>query len=276
VAGERATGTRSWISSAGAALFLLAVVVLGLAGLTLQQVDDPDSQPQSITPAAAPAPLPTQATPTATTAPTPTPTPTAPATPAAERSLLIIGDSFSSGVGASSPDKGWAPLVARAIEGPDLIDAVPASGYVFPGTARGADDSFPSRVQRLAAAGGGAPDVVIVQGGQEDYRGTLSELEQAVGLTVTRLRAAYPQARIVLFGSTRAFPESRALEPINAAITKAAAALDVPFIDPVGEQWINAGNSARYISYDLTHPDDAGYAYLTRRFLDDFRALPAG
>jgi len=247
---------RSWISSSGAALFLLAVVVLGFVGLTLRHYDAPDSP----APSAAPGDGRAAAAPTGDSDP----------------SLLIIGDSFSTGVGASSPDRGWAPLVARALDGPDRIDAVPNTGYVYSGPARGADDSFPSRVQRLVAAEGPAPDVVIVQGGQEDYRGTLSELEQAVTETVTRLRDAYPSARIVLFGSTRAFPENRALQPINAAITKAAAAAEVPFIDPVAEQWLTARNSARYISYDLTYPSDAGHAYLAQRFLEDFRTLPTG
>jgi len=253
---------RRFISTAGAGLFLLAVVVLGFVALTLQRFDLPDTEPaaQSSQPAAAPAPGGSST----------------PAAPAAPTRLLILGDSFTAGVGASATDNGWAPQVAEALDGPDRIDAVPRTGYVFPGPDRAVDDSFPSRTQRLVSAGDFTPDVVVVQGGQEDYRGTLLELDDAVRETVTRLRAAYPQARIVLFGSTRAFPESRALEPINATIAKAAATVDVPFIDPVAERWITSKNSARYISYDLTHPNDAGHAYLAERFLEDFRALPTG
>jgi len=250
---------RRWISSAGAGLFLLAVVVVGFVALTLQRYNLPDDDTQASGPGAVAAPG----------APAPS------GAPAETPNVLIIGDSFTAGVGATSAALGWAPQVAEALEGADRIDAVPRTGYVFPGPDQAVDDSFPARAQRLVSTGDFAPDVVIVQGGQEDYRGTLVELEDAVSETVDRLRAAYPDVRIVLFGSTRAFPESRALEPINATIAKAAVASDVEFIDPVAEQWITTKNSARYISYDLTYPNDAGYAYLAERFLEDYRALPA-
>ena len=65
------------------------------------------------------------------------------------------------------------------------------------------------------------PDLVVVEGGHEDYRASAGELQAAVEKTVERLQKAFPDAQVVLMGTTRAYPENQVLAPLHRAIRPA-------------------------------------------------------
>ena len=238
-------------------LLALAVVVLVFVGITLQRFSSPvvesAASPLSGVPQAAGGPQDVQAPPR----------------------LLVIGDELAAGEGASSPAKGFARLLADQLDAPYAVDGRPDTGYVARGGEPGVDDSFPARVKRIAERGGPDPDLVVVEGGHEDYAASPGELREAVEQVARRVEKAWPQAQLVLMGSTRAFPESRVLEPVHREIRAGAEAAGVPFVDPVAEGWIDADNTDEVISGDLFHPNDAGHALLAERLLESVRALPA-
>lgn len=237
------------------ALLVLAVVVLVFVGLTLQRFNAPVAESASGSPAAVPQAVGAQDV-------------------QRPPRLLVLGDELAAGEGASGPSKGFARLLADQLDAPYTIDAEPDTGYVARGGELGTDLSFPARVKTLVGRDGPAPDLVVVEGGHEDYAAEPGELQAAVGQVVRRLQKAYPDAQVVLMGSTRAFPESEVLEPLHATLREAAEEAGVPFVDPVAEGWINADNTGRVISGDLFHPNDEGHALLAERLLQELRALP--
>jgi len=260
--------------SLDAALFLFAVVVLCLVGLTLHRDAAPAPTAAAVAGAGA-AGIPPAATPPAATQPVPSqPVPSQPVPSSTgpvqdPTRLLVVGDDFAAGDGASTPAQGFAELLGRQLGGPYVVDGQAGTGFTA-----GGRSSFPARVARLVTSGP-APDLVVVEGGHEDHAASAQELRAAVRTTVERLDRAWPDAQVVLLGTTRAYPENRVLAPLHATLRKAAAAAGVPFVDPVAEDWLTAQNSAQYVSGDLFHPSDAGHAYFAERLLQDLRDLRA-
>ncbi len=247
---------RRSVRAADAALLAVLVLVLVFVGVTLQRFTSGSSG--ALVPAAGPVGTPgflqaVQGPPR----------------------LLVIGDDFAAGEGASTPANGFARVLADELDAPYTIDALPDSGFVARGPEAGVDGSFPARVQRLVERDGPEPDLVVVEGGHEDYAASPRELRAAVELTAERLTEAYPDAQVLIMGTTRAFPENQVLEPLHRALRAGAEAAGVPFIDPVAEQWVRADNTAAVISPDLFHPNDAGHALWASRLLAAVRALPA-
>lgn len=244
------------VRPADLALLALAVVVLVFVGLTLQRFNAPVAESAGGAPGGRPQVVGAQDV-------------------QRPPRLLVVGDELAGGEGASSPAQGFARLLADRLDAPYSVDAEPDTGYVARGDEPGTDLSFPARVKRLVERGGPAPDLVVVEGGHEDYAAAPGELRAAVGQVVRRLEKAYPDAQVVLMGSTRAFPESEVLEPLHRTLAEGAEEAGVPFVDPVADGWIDADNTARLISGDLFHPNDEGHALLAERLLQELRALPA-
>lgn len=248
---------RRRVRTADAALSALAVGVLVFVGLTLQRSTEGASA--SLTPLQD----------------VPTSTPGFLRDVQGPPRLLVVGDDFAAGEGASRPARGFARVLAGRLGGPYTIDALPDTGFVARGGAGDVDSSYPARVERLVERDGPEPDLVVVEGGHEDYAADPQELQDAVQQTAERLVDAYPEAQVLVMGTTRAYPESQVLVPLHRSLRAGAEAAGVPFVDPVAEQWVRADNTADLISADLFHPNDAGHALLADRLLAAVRALPA-
>jgi acyl-CoA thioesterase I len=262
-----------WIKYA--ALFVLAVAAFGVAAIALMNPRGPgDAVPTVSLPAATP-------TATASLAPTPTPTPTATATARqpgielpAEPVLLILGDSYTAGVGADQPDQGWANLVAGQLGYPTNIDGVPGTGFAWGG---GEQDElggeYEVRLQDTAANPAFVPNVLILQGGQNDSRiPNPEEVEAATAQTIEAARRFWPGVQVVVLGPSAPQPVAEELRAVNSAVRAGAAAANAPYINAVEAGWFTSTNSPDF-NFDGTHVNTAGHAYLAEKFLESWARL---
>jgi acyl-CoA thioesterase-1 len=255
------------------ALFLLAVAAFGVAGIALTNPRGPDE------PAAPVAASSLAATPTATSSLAPTPTATAAAQPVgiqlpAQPVLLILGDSYTAGDGADRPDQGWAYLVAGSLGYPTNVDGVGGTGFAWGG---GEQDNlaqeYDVRLQETAANAAFVPNVLILQGGQNDARITNpDEIKTATAQTIESARKLWPGVQVVVLGPSAPQPLAEELQGVNNAVRAGAAAANAPFIDAYDAGWFTGANSPGF-DFDGAHVNTAGHAHIAEKFLESWAAL---
>ncbi|MCQ6271149.1 SGNH/GDSL hydrolase family protein [Pseudarthrobacter sp. R1] len=266
---------QEWIKYA--ALFVLAVAAFGVAAIALmgpQGAGEAGPVPSST--------LEATPTPSASVAPTsPAPAPTAAATTPqpgialpAEPVLLVMGDSYTAGVGADQPDQGWAYLVAGQLGYPTNIDGVSGTGFAWGGG--GQDElagEYEVRLQEIAADPAFVPNVLILQGGQNDSRiPNLEEVTAATAQTIEAARRFWPGVQVVVLGPSAPQPLAEELRGVNSAVRAGAAAAGAPFIDATEAGWFTTANSPGFDA-DGAHPNSAGHAYIAEKFLQSWAAL---
>lgn len=261
---------RQWIKYG--ALLMLAVVAFGLAGLALVKQRGPTEAANTAT-AAQPA-----VTQTATAAPTPTQTAAVVQQPRiqlpAEPVVLILGDSYTAGVGADEPEQGWAYVVAGFLGFPTNIEGVPGTGFAWGGGAQ--DDlalEYGVRLQKIADDPTFIPNVLILQGGQNDSLiGNPDEIQSATAATIESARKFWPGVQVVVLGPSAPQPFAEELRDTNTAVRAGAAAAKAPFIDASESGWFTAANSERF-NFDGSHVNTAGHRYIAEKFLESWTGL---
>lgn len=253
------------------ALFLLAVAAFGIAGIALT---NPRGPGEAVGPVTASYPM---ATPTATA----TPAPTAIAMTQqlkirlpAEPVVLIVGDSYTAGVGADQPDQGWAHLVAGSLGYPTNIDGAGGTGFAWGG---GPQDNqsreYEVRLRKIAEDPRFVPNVLILQGGQNDALITsLDEIQSATARAIEAARRFWPGVQVVVLGPSAPQPLAEELQGANSAVRAGAAAAGVPFIDAYEAGWFTGANSPGF-DFDGAHPNTTGHAHLAEKFLASWATL---
>jgi lysophospholipase L1-like esterase len=196
------------------------------------------------------------ASPSATATSTVTSPGPAPATGGA-RTVVFVGDSWTDGLGASR-SRGFPELTAELLGWEYTELGVSGSGYVMPGE----DGPFGSRI---AEAVSGDPDVIVVQGSLNEQWIDVDELGRAVFDTLTRLRqGADPATAILVVGAPYApGADPTRIDRVNDAVSDAAAAAGLRFVDPAVENWTDPGDPALWA--DPIHPNDAGHREIAER-----------
>lgn len=276
--GDAFRSRQDWLKYGG--LFVLAVVAFGVAAIALMGPRTPVEE--------GPAPAgPSAAVPTATVPPAPTPTgtaapgPTGTAAPSnlgielpAEPVLLILGDSYTAGVGADQPDQGWAYLVAAELGYPGNVDGVGGTGFAWGGGAQDEQgEEYEVRLRKIAASPAFVPNVLVLQGGQNDSLSPdLKEVEVATAQTIEAARRFWPGVQVAVLGPSAPQPLAEDLRAVNSAVRAGAAAADAPFIDAVEGNWFTSANSPGFDA-DGAHPNTAGHAYIAQKFLETWAGL---
>lgn len=184
------------------------------------------------------------------------------------RRWVVLGDSMSQGVGASSWDAGWVDQLARtlATEGHPLV--------VVNLSATGArtDDLVDQQVPVLRslppAVDADGPDVVTVMIGSNDlFAGGAKR--RSLPDEFARMLEALPRGTVVA-----SLPQPRAAARLaNTHVQAAAARGDVTLVDMRAEgptSWRGR------LAADKFHPNDAGYAEIARAFLPHVREAVTG
>ncbi|HSP75323.1 MAG TPA: SGNH/GDSL hydrolase family protein, partial [Cryobacterium sp.] len=118
------------------------------------------------------------------------------------------------------------------------------------------------------------PDIVISTLGLNDNFSMPSradEIEAAIGRDFERIRAALPEARLIVvepFWYTEERPDS--VEQIIGWVRSAALAAGADYI-PGASHWLDG--HPEWIADDGLHPNDAGYAALAKRMTAELSAL---
>ncbi|TNB70485.1 SGNH/GDSL hydrolase family protein [Arthrobacter sp. BB-1] len=271
---------QDWLKYGG--LLVLAIVAFGVAAIALMGPRTPEgTAPVPVSPSRSPSASasepPSAAAPPAIGAPSPTGTAT-PQPPGiqlpAEPVLLILGDSYTAGVGADRPDQGWAYLVAKELGYAADVDGVGGTGFAWGGGAQDErGEEYEVRLRRIAGNPALVPNVLVLQGGQNDSQSSdVKEVEAATTQTIEAARRFWPGIQVVVLGPSAPQPLAEELRGVNSAVRAGAAAANAPFIDAVEGNWFTSANSPGFDA-DGAHPNTAGHAYLARKFLESWASL---
>ena len=172
---------------------------------------------------------------------------------------LVVGDSILEGIGARPRRPVMARVAARRLGWTIDADGVGGTGYVNtgprPGLAYG---------ERLARRDLASYDVVVVEGGHNDWRADPGLVAARVREVVALVRERAPDAELVLVGAYDP-PGVRLRTAVDGVVASVAEELDVPFASPIAEGWAE-GLPRRFLSGDRLHPSTWGYGVLGERF----------
>jgi lysophospholipase L1-like esterase len=184
--------------------------------------------------------------------------------------VLLLGDSYTKGIGATSKKKAYAYRIAEPLGWDLTIDGKSGTGYIDP-SGDGADTYAERMWQHPHGATDVAYDLVVIQGSSNDRKYTKAEVAGRINLTIRTSRKLWPQAQIVLMGPTNPWANVAEYAMVDDRLAAAAAANGIPFIDPMGEQWFVPGDGERYANPENGHPNDLGHELMARRFVADVR-----
>lgn len=181
--------------------------------------------------------------------------------------VAFCGDSYTLGIGASTPAARWSTRVAKRRGWTEVNPSVDGLGFVRNRSVFG-DGDLPSVV--IAAR----PDIVIVTLGLNDnfdFATSAALIESQITHDLERMSAALPDARFIVvepFWYTDERPES--VDVIAGWVRDAAEGIGADHIGGAS-RWIEG--HPEWMADDGLHPDDDGYTELTRRMDVELTAL---
>ena len=179
------------------------------------------------------------------------------------KTVVFVGDSFTAGIGATTPDKRWSTLVAIGHGWTEKNLGHPQSGYASYGTQGvcAAADSCPNYLAVVPQVVAAAPELVIVSGGGNDAFLDQTAVKTNVDQTIAGIRAGLPNAKIVVVNpwwDMRPVPDT--LATVAESIKTAAAAQ--------GATWADTGQpivgKVDLVTSDGLQANDAGHAAMAK------------
>lgn len=163
--------------------------------------------------------------------------------------VAFLGDSYTYGVGTSSPAKRWTTLIAKDQGWLEVNYGVGGTNFATAGDLKNGNP-YTDRVDEIV---NGSPDIVIVSSAGNDV-----DEDQSPGIrqTFTELREGLPDARIIAtspYYRAGDYPES--LTAFGSEIREEVEAVDGEFLD-IGHP---LGDHPDAMADDKVHPNDAGH-----------------
>jgi lysophospholipase L1-like esterase len=151
---------------------------------------------------------------------------------------------------------------------PFKTDGVGGTGFAWGGgAANDAGRQFSVRLKEAAADRSFTPNVLILQGGQNDSLLNDSDAVQAaVKQTIGTARQLWPGIQVVVLGPSAPLPMAADLRGVNGAVRAGAADSGVPFIDANENGWFNNENSTGF-NFDGSHVNTGGHRLIADKFL---------
>lgn len=132
--------------------------------------------------------------------------------------VVVIGDSYSVGLGLRAPTAAWPSRL------PGSIHVAGFSGSGF--SERASDCGRVSYADRAPAALAGGADLVVVEGGLNDY----DQTDAAITSGFVRLMLALDGHRVVVVGPVTAPSRAAAVPHVDALLASLAQEYDVPYV----------------------------------------------
>lgn len=181
--------------------------------------------------------------------------------------VMFLGDSYTVGERGSLQEYTYAAAVARLLGWQVIVAGRGGTGFVAAGGGQAFGVLFESQLGWRPA-----PDLLIVSGGHNDWNRPVGQVAVSARDVLGRAKKRWPGTRLAVIGPIwgSATPPPGALA-VRDALRAEAGRLDVPFVDPIAEQWITGhrrhgtGNAARFIKADGIHPTPAGHRYMAAR-----------
>lgn len=210
------------------------------------------------------------------------------------KKAVFLGDSFTEGTGGSGVMNSYGTVVANMLGLEAIQSGSGGTGYLNSGTAGRV--KFQDRVARDVIYYN--PDIVVIEGGQNDTTYDQSTLSTAVNLLITTVKTALPSAKIYVLSNFTIQGSSTAILNTRNTIKAAALSNSVFFIDAIDGvsynesgvaidqkrgSWITGsgsiddikqtGNASIYVASDKAHPNVAGHVYLGMRIANEMQRL---
>ncbi|OZF04151.1 SGNH/GDSL hydrolase family protein [Rhodococcoides fascians] len=178
-------------------------------------------------------------------------------------SAVFIGDSYTSGAGASELTERWTSLLASTNFWNETNLGIGSTGYITAGNDCGA-----TRCENFGTVATEAvqldPRIVVVSGGNNDFEAFVNDptpVVDAIYRTFGTLRAGLPDARILAVGPSSAGEVPPFVTAFDNVVRDAATA--------VGGQFISLVDPIDVITEDMLSPDglhvdDEGHAAIAR------------
>nr|WP_246279527.1 SGNH/GDSL hydrolase family protein [Psychromicrobium silvestre] len=185
-------------------------------------------------------------------------------TDGAATTIVVVGDSISTGFQTSSADSWPSKLeqnfTAQGVALTLVNTAENGAGYLVAGSE---GKTFEQQTENAIP---GDTSVVIVYGSENDIGYDVSQISSQVVSTATAVRAQAPQAQILFVGpasySSNVDPD---LLSIRDRIQQGAKSAKADFVDPIAQRWI-MDDEAELIGPDGDHPTVQGHLYLAAKF----------
>lgn len=200
---------------------------------------------------------------------------------------IFLGDSFTEGTGANGFFNGYAPIISQMMGWEYWISGSGGTGYINSNSSL-FRLKYQDRVQRDVI--GYNPDIVIIQGGQNDTTYTPSDITNAALLLYQTIQSSLPNTQIIVLGNIAISAETTAITQTRDAIKLAALQAGVPYIDSIAGvtydakgnalysatgDWFSGlgtignvqptGNRSYYTWTDSGHPSNDGHRYIGER-----------
>lgn len=199
----------------------------------------------------------------------------APAAAARAPVVMILGDSYTTGVREVSSEATYAGETSRLLGWQVIIGGYSGTGFVAPGRIGRTfsalfDQQFAWRPR---------PDMILISGGHNDWSHPAPMAGVAARQLLSRIKRHWPKTKIVLMGPLWGGDPPPDAVAVRDALRESARDLRVPFIDPLAERWITGdraagtGNAAQLILPDGTHPTLEGHRYIAIRLAEALRRL---
>lgn len=184
-----------------------------------------------------------------------------PKIPASVPVVVFLGDSYSSGTGASSIGTRWSTLVSASLGWSEINASSPGMGYTT--NYQGQATNYDTKVDVVAAA---QPDIVVISGGRNDFgAGTSTMVSTAAESLYDVVKASAPEAEILvispIWDSTTPPPDFSAMVD---AVRQSTESAGTEYLD-IGEP---LGNHPEMIDSDGLHPNDLGHRAIAERVVD--------
>lgn len=192
--------------------------------------------------------------------------PTFPSQAAVANTVVFIGDSYTSGVGASSQTSRWSTKLAQDFGWNEVNLGAGGTGYFNDGPSR----NYSGAIARAAAA---KPAVVIVSGGRNDVGFGAERFTPAINEFFTDLRKAMPKTKIIVTSpiyDDDPGPEV-VVQQLDEAIQAEAEAIGATYVD-IGEPLLS---EPALVAEDGIHPSDAGHAAIAAAVKKAVSAVPS-
>jgi lysophospholipase L1-like esterase len=191
--------------------------------------------------------------------------------------LLVVSDSLAGAYGDPINGRNYPQFLAEKM-GWDLnVDAVGARGFLESQVKQSccAPIIVPPVIDRLDDDRAlFRADYIVVDVGRNDLGKNPEAVAPAIDEYYTKLREAYPGAKIIALVPTYIYPKAAdnyrfLAEYVSAAATKVRAYI----LDPVAEGWYRDVDLAPLLWTDRVHPNTAGSEYIAERIADGIRRL---
>jgi acyl-CoA thioesterase-1 len=132
--------------------------------------------------------------------------------------IAVIGDSYSQGLGLASPADSWP----SRLEGRVVVDGFAGSGFSA-GASRCSGVAFGDRIARALSTD---PDLVVVQGGLNDFDRTDDAIRTGARRALSRLSGE----TVVVVGPPPAPRRAQAVDRVDRLLSEAAQAAGVAYV----------------------------------------------